>query len=133
MDSIPELLPDSIVKELGLVPLAESLQEIHKPSQKNIVNEHENLFRQRLIIEELLANQLALKRLKRRTKKEPAMALGNLLLKQSLIAALPFKLTKSQSRVVGEIEEDLKKNQPMMRLLQAVSYTHLTLPTICSV
>jgi len=118
IDSIPELLPHSIIKELGLVPLTESLLEIHQPSQKNIVNEHENLFRQRLIIEELLANQLALKRLKRRTKKEPAMALTNPLLKESLITALPFKLTKSQSRVVGEIEEDLKKNQPMMRLLQ---------------
>ena len=118
IDSIPELLPHSIIKELGLVPLTESLQEIHQPSQKNIANEHENLFRKRLIFEELLANQLALKRLKRRTKKEPAMALGNLLLKESLIAALPFKLTKSQSRVVEEIEEDLKKNQPMMRLLQ---------------
>ena len=118
IDSIPELLPHSIIKELGLVPLTESLLEIHQPSQNNIGNEHKNLFRQRLIIEELLANQLALKRLKRRTKKEPAMALGNLLLKESLIAALPFKLTKSQSRVVEEIEEDLKKNQPMMRLLQ---------------
>ena len=118
IDSIPELLPPSVIKELSLVPLAESLQEIHQPSQKNIANEHENLFRKRLIIEELLANQLALKRLKRRTKKEPAMALGNLLLKESLIRALPFKLTKSQSRVVEEIEEDLKKNQPMMRLLQ---------------
>ena len=118
IDSIPELLPHSIIKELGLVPLTESLLEIHQPSQKNIDNGHKNLFRQRLIIEELLANQLALKRLKRRTKKEPAMALDNLLLKESLIAALPFKLTKSQSRVVEEIEEDLKKNQPMMRLLQ---------------
>ena len=118
IDSIPELLPPSVIKELSLVPLAESLQEIHQPSQKNIANKHENLFRKRLIIEELLANQLALKRLKRRTKKEPAMALGNLLLKESLIRALPFKLTKSQSRVVEEIEEDLKKNQPMMRLLQ---------------
>ncbi len=118
IDSIPELLPHSIIKELDLVPLAESLQEIHQPSQKNIVNEDENLFRKRLIIEELLANQLALKRLKKRTKKEPAMALGNLLLKESLIRTLPFKLTKSQSRVVEEIEEDLKKNQPMMRLLQ---------------
>ena len=118
IDSIPELLPPSVIKELSLVPLTESLQEIHQPSQKNIANEDDNLFRKRLIIEELLANQLALKRLKRRTKKEPAMALGNLLLKESLIRALPFKLTKSQSRVVEEIEEDLKKNQPMMRLLQ---------------
>ena len=118
IDTIEELLPASIVKELGLVPLTESLREIHQPSQKNIVNDHQSLARKRLIIEELLANQLALKRLKKHTKKEPAMALANRLLKESLIKNLPFKLTKSQARVVEEIEMDLKKNQPMMRLLQ---------------
>ena len=118
IDTIEELLPASIVKELGLVPLTESLREIHQPSQKNIVNDHQSLARKRLIIEELLANQLALKRLKRHTKKEPAMALANRLLKASLIKNLPFKLTKSQARVVEEIEMDLKKNRPMMRLLQ---------------
>ena len=118
IDTIEELLPASIVKELGLVPLTESLREIHQPSQKNIVNGHQSLARKRLIIEELLANQLALNRLKRHTKKEPAMALANRLLKESLIKNLPFKLTKSQARVVEEIEMDLKKNWPMMRLLQ---------------
>ena len=118
IDTIEELLPASIVKELGLVPLTESLREIHQPSQKNIVNDHQSLARKRLIIEELLANQLALKRLKKHTKKEPAMALANRLLKASLIKNLPFKLTKSQARVVEEIEMDLKKNRPMMRLLQ---------------
>ena len=118
IDSIEELLPSSIVKELGLVSLTESLQEIHQPSQKDTGNEHENLFRKRLIIEELLANQLALKRLKRRTKKEPALVLSNTFLKESLITGLPFKLTKSQLMVVEEIELDLKKNQPMMRMLQ---------------
>ena len=118
IDTIEELLPASIVKELGLVPLTESLREIHQPSQKNIVNDHQSLARKRLIIEELLANQLALKRLKRYTKKEPAMVLANRLLKESLIKNLPFILTKSQARVVEEIEMDLKKNRPMMRLLQ---------------
>ena len=118
IDTIEELLPASMVKELGLVPLTESLREIHQPSQKNIVNGHESLARKRLIIEELLANQLALKRLKRHTKKEPATMLSNRLLKESLIKNLPFKLTKSQARVVEEIEMDLEKNRPMMRLLQ---------------
>jgi ATP-dependent DNA helicase RecG len=46
------------------------------------------------------------------------MVLANRLLKESLIKNLPFILTKSQARVVEEIEMDLKKNQPMMRLLQ---------------
>ena len=92
IDTIEELLPASIVKELGLVPLTESLREIHQPSQKNIVSDHESLARKRLIIEELLANQLALKRLKKHTKKEPATILANRLLRESLIKNLPFKI-----------------------------------------
>ena len=31
---------------------------------------------------------------------------------------LPFQLTKSQSRVIKEIEEDMKSQKPMNRLLQ---------------
>jgi len=118
MDSLEELLPQSMVRELDLAPLRESLLEIHQPSQKNTENNHKSLARKRLIIEELLGNQLALKRLRKNTKKEPALSLPNRLLKESLIKTLPFKLTKSQSRVVEEIEIDLEKNQPMMRLLQ---------------
>ncbi len=35
-----------------------------------------------------------------------------------MLAALPFKLTKDQQRVVAEINQDLARSQPMHRLLQ---------------
>ena len=39
-------------------------------------------------------------------------------LKQQLLNQLPFTPTKAQSRVVAEIEQDLEKPHPMMRLVQ---------------
>ncbi|TXZ87663.1 DEAD/DEAH box helicase, partial [Vibrio cholerae] len=39
-------------------------------------------------------------------------------LKQQLLAQLPFSPTKAQQRVVAEIEADLEKPHPMMRLVQ---------------
>ena len=56
--------------------------------------------------------------------------------------SLKFELTNAQKRVIAEIHGDMKKKYSMNRLLQgdvgsgktiAVSYTHLTLPTILRV
>lgn len=39
-------------------------------------------------------------------------------LKQRFLASLPFKPTNAQNRVVADIEQDLAKDYPMMRLVQ---------------
>jgi ATP-dependent DNA helicase RecG len=39
-------------------------------------------------------------------------------LRRRLLAALPFRLTAAQGRVLGEIGRDLERDRPMMRLLQ---------------
>jgi len=118
INSVEELLPSSTIKEFNLVSLQDALREIHFPTQKDLVHDHENSAKKRLIIEELLANQLALKRLKRNTRKENALALDNTELKSALLKTLPFQLTKSQKKVLDEIEQDLGNDHPMMRLLQ---------------
>ena len=118
MNLVEELLPHSTIKEFNLVSLQDALREIHFPTQKDLVHDHENSAKKRLIIEELLANQLALKRLKRKTRKESALTLNNTELKSALLKALPFELTKSQKKVLDEIEQDLGNDHPMMRLLQ---------------
>jgi ATP-dependent DNA helicase RecG len=118
INSVEELLPNSTIRDFNLISLQDALREIHFPTQKDLVYGHENSAKKRLIIEELLANQLALKRLKRKTKKEKALTLNNTELKSALLKALPFELTKSQKKVLDEIEQDLNNDHPMMRLLQ---------------
>ena len=112
----------------------------------------------RIKFDELLAQQLSLAaaRAARRVKEAESLPVRNEPggLVDKLYAKLPFKLTGAQERVVQEISADLAKPYPMHRLLQgdvgsgktvvaaiaaaqaiasgaqAVSYTHLTLPTI---
>ena len=118
LGSTEELLPDSIIKEMGLGTLKNALSKIHNPlpSELNNLEAFEPL--KRLVVEELIANQLALRRLKKTTQSNPALTLNEDQLMVSVLKALPFKLTNSQSRVINEIKDDLAKPIPMMRLLQ---------------
>ena len=117
LNSVEELLPKEIADLLHVMPLGESLEVIHSPPK----TEQEEGFspaKLRLVTEELIANQLALKRIKRTTQLNKAIALKNIKEKNNLIKQLLFTLTNSQERVVREIEEDLMAPRPMMRLLQ---------------
>ena len=117
LHSVEELLPKEIADLLHVMPLGESLKAIHSPPK----TEQEEGFspaKLRLVTEELIANQLALKRIKRTTQLNKAIALKNIKEKNNLTKQLPFTLTNSQERVAREIEEDLMVPRPMMRLLQ---------------
>lgn len=74
---------------------------------------------QRVCIEELVAQQLSLRkaRLARRQKGAPVLR-GNGSLTNALIKHLPFALTGAQERAYGEICSDLNQTFPMQRLLQ---------------
>lgn len=83
------------------------LEKGHHPAQK------------RLILEELLAHHLSMLAIRagnERLYAEPLVTSGQL--KSQLLAQLPFSPTNAQNRVVGEIEADLAKDAPMMRLIQ---------------
>jgi ATP-dependent DNA helicase RecG len=73
----------------------------------------------RLAFEELLAYQLSLKLLRRELQTDPAWPLADKGdLAGRLLAALPFALTGAQKRAFGEVDADLQRAQPMIRLVQ---------------
>ncbi|MBK5915244.1 ATP-dependent DNA helicase RecG [Rhodocyclus purpureus] len=74
---------------------------------------------QRIKFDELLAQQLSLKRasLARRSVGAPPLDPPGRLA-AALLGALPFPLTGAQRRVVAEIDADLARPYPMQRLLQ---------------
>ncbi|MEC7185282.1 MAG: ATP-dependent DNA helicase RecG, partial [Pseudomonadota bacterium] len=79
----------------------------------------DDINRQRLAYDELLANQLALGLVRSQRRSKPGRILmGTGELKSSLLKELPFTLTSSQELVLKEIFEDLKSDQRMLRLLQ---------------
>ena len=73
----------------------------------------------RLAFEELLAHQLSLKLLRQRIQSDPGWPLTSAgKLKTDFLAALPFRMTAAQQRVLLEIEADLMLAKPMLRLVQ---------------
>ncbi len=117
-----ELLPAELLPS-GLPTLREALQQLHHPKAGDNIDalqDHSHPAWQRLKFEELLAQQLAQAQAQAARALLAAPALrataGGLL--SRFRAALPFKLTAAQNRVVAEIQADLARPQPMHRLLQ---------------
>ena len=100
----------------GLPPLLESLRLIHHPppgTDLDALLERRTPACQRIVLEELVAQQLSLRRAGQR-----GQPLANRDGEAALLASLPFALTGAQRRVCDEIAADLARQQPMNRLLQ---------------
>jgi ATP-dependent DNA helicase RecG len=117
-----ELLPPGTAPA-GLPTLRDALTLLHQPPPGIAVaalEAHEHPAWQRLKFEELLAQQLsqAESQRERAQLRAPALRAAAASLRSDFAAALPFRLTGAQARVVAEIEADLARPQPMHRLLQ---------------
>ncbi len=117
-----ELLPPEVLDPLLLPSLVEALRFLHHPPLAALgldLNERRHPAFQRLAFEELVAHQVALRRLRRqRQRLEAPVLAGGGDLRARLLAALPFGLTGAQRRVLAEIAADLARPRPMLRLLQ---------------
>ncbi|MBN3773240.1 ATP-dependent DNA helicase RecG, partial [Burkholderia sp. Se-20378] len=128
---LPELLPPEIQRDyllpLDVPTLEQAVRILHHPrvdSDEAALMDGSHPAWTRIKFEELLAQQLSLKRAheERRTRAAPAMprrtATDADSLTTRLYGALPFTLTGAQARVVDEIANDLTLAHPMQRLLQ---------------
>jgi ATP-dependent DNA helicase RecG len=102
--------------------LKDSLFLLHHPEKGENLSKIENfkhIAQQRLIIEELAAQQLSLLKIKvaRKTNSCNIFSINNSLSDQ-LLDSLEFQLTEAQSRCIEEINQDISTPQPMLRLLQ---------------
>lgn len=119
---LPEWLPGDLLSRLNLPPLRDAVLFVHRPSPDTDVAaltgaQHPAV--RRLAFEELLAQHLSLRLLRKRVSNARAPVLqGGGKLVAAFIDSLPFALTGAQSRVLDEIFADLKRAHPMMRLVQ---------------
>jgi ATP-dependent DNA helicase RecG len=129
--SLPELLPEPVerqyLKPLDVPQLMDAVRTLHHPnshSDETALIDGTHPAWTRIKFEELLAQQLSLKRAheERRTRAAPAMprraATDDASLVTRLLQTLPFALTNAQQRVCAEIAQDLTQPHPMQRLLQ---------------
>ncbi len=117
-----DTLPDALRESLSLMPFAPAVKLLHYPPPD--VDEHALAERThpawiRMKFDELLAQQLSMKRAQaaRRQQGAPVLA-GPGALTAALLQVLPFSLTGAQERVLEEIRADISAPYPMQRLLQ---------------
>ena len=115
---LPEWQNDAWLKQQDWPKFKSALNTVHAP-QNDLDIQPEAPSRQRLIYDELLANQLALALVRSKLRKTSGRStVGTGIMRNKIMELLPFTLTPSQSFVLGEIDADLKEPARMLRLLQ---------------
>lgn len=113
---IVDELPDALVQRLGLLPLHEAIQKIHRPevhedwrTARDTLKYHEAFMLQITLLTRRIQNQ--------HVRATPRVARANGVLAK-FDATLPFTLTNGQVSVGNQIADDLARAHPMNRLLQ---------------
>ena len=118
--SVEELLPSKW--QLSSMALSDALLLLHRPPNDVDVTALEqgtHPAQQRLVFEELLAQNLSLLKVREQGQQVKAVALNPVnTLESQFLEQLPFAPTNAQSRVVAEIKGDMQHAYPMMRLVQ---------------
>ena len=112
-DELPDVLPESVVKQYELCRARYAYENIHFPADENALT----IARRRLIFEELFILAAAMKviRAKREERTGKSFETPDL---EELYSALPFTPTNAQKRVISEASNDMNSAVPMNRLVQ---------------
>jgi ATP-dependent DNA helicase RecG len=107
---------------IGLPSLEAALAYVHRPPPQadiEALNAGRHPAQRRLAFEELLAHQISLRQLRQAADRDDAWPLpprGDLV--ERCLERLPFSLTAAHPRAWDEIQGDLARAHPMMRLVQ---------------
>jgi len=115
-------LPPGITAGLELPTLEAALRYVHRPppdASIELLSTGLHPAQRRLAFEELLAQHLSLRLLRKTIQTDPGWEIRSSgKLPHRFLGNLPFKLTAAQSRVWQEITADLAVAKPMLRLVQ---------------
>ncbi|MFA4967534.1 MAG: ATP-dependent DNA helicase RecG [Candidatus Margulisiibacteriota bacterium] len=112
---LEDIMPETVKLKYGLIDIQKAVATLHFPPEIKQVDQA----RYRIVFEDFFMFQLGLliNRNKIKAEKGIAFKIPEKLLDE-FIGDLPFELTSAQKRVLAEIEEDMRQDQPMNRLLQ---------------
>jgi len=122
--NLRELIAPDLLATMNLpaMPLLDAIAFIHNPPatvDQMLLAEGQHPCQQRLVLEELLAHQLTMLKLRVENQSHGAYPLPpSQKILNSFLNDLTFTPTKAQLRVNQEISQDIKKSHPMMRLVQ---------------
>ena len=130
---LDDLLPPAAARGMDLVA---ALQYLHAPppdAPQELIREGRHPAQLRLALEELVAHNLSLEKLRRQLQSSgaPDMRAGEAAV-ADFVGDLAFSLTAAQSRVVAEISADLARGLPMLRLVQGDVGSGKTVVAACA-
>ncbi len=105
-----------VLEKFGFSSWNESLIKIHNFDNVDNTN---NKYIRRLALDEILSNLIVLSKNRKKfkeSKKKSKLFVNSL--SKKILNNLSFKLTKNQEEVINEINEDLKSDKKMFRILQ---------------
>ena len=119
---VSETLPAGMLARLGLPSRMDALKAVHFPEagtpMVDLMSASTSAHR-RLIFEELFYLELGLELKRRRMRERAGTAFTTSpAVREAIKQVLPFHPTAAQKRVLGEIVADMRRPQPMRRLLQ---------------
>ena len=131
LDFIREMLPESLIQERSFLQRAEAYRQMHEP--RDMAHLDKAVFRFKFEDFFFLQLMLALQRAHRKAlpdgfafdKKSPRL--------EQLYKTLPFTMTNAQKKAVKEIRNDMRKAEPMNRLLQGDVGSGKTLAAVMAV
>jgi ATP-dependent DNA helicase RecG len=113
---IEEWHEEEILKKFDYISWNDSIVELHKPEN---VGKYKSNYYERLAFDEILASFLVNSEIRKKIKKiKKQKKIFNPTHQNSILSKLNFKLTNDQKKTLDELNEDLKSNQKMFRLLQ---------------
>ncbi len=118
LPDLPEWQEPSWLARERYPPFGDALRSLHRPADPGGLTPESQAWT-RLAYDEFLAGQLALALVRAHMRRPAGRATpGTGALRKKLIEALPYSLTRSQTRAVADIVDDLAKPERMLRLLQ---------------
>ena len=116
---IPEWLSKDIIIKYQFPNWQTCISRIHNPENNDDTNLN-SVFRKRLALDELIANQISMLLIKNKISKinEVKHIDKSSKLIENFCSNLPFELTKNQKEVISEINEDIYNTKTMVRMLQ---------------
>ncbi|WP_374341441.1 ATP-dependent DNA helicase RecG [Methyloversatilis sp.] len=120
---LADSLPEALRRHYALVPFGAAVLALHRPRPGESLRDLDDRLApawRRIKFDELLAQQLSLKRAHaaRRSRDAAVLKAAGGTLIQRFLKQLPFALTRAQARAWAEIAADLAQPFPMQRLLQ---------------
>tara|TARA_B100001057_G_C22840419_1_gene946859 strand:+ start:44 stop:2101 length:2058 start_codon:yes stop_codon:yes gene_type:complete len=116
LPNLDEWHDEEILKQFGFSSWKESLLKIHNFDNSDKIN---NKYIRRLALDEIISNLIVLSKNRKKFKESKKKnKLFNNFLSKKLLNQLDFKLTKNQEEIISEINNDLRSDKKMFRILQ---------------